>query len=35
MVGVLMLFLAGDSTVLVVAGAVMALAGGLLAFHPR
>ena len=35
MVGVLTLFLAGGSTVLVVAGAVMAFAGGILAFHPR
>jgi hypothetical protein len=35
MMGVLTLFLAGSSTVLVIAGGAMLLAGGLLAFHPR
>jgi hypothetical protein len=35
MIGVLMLFLAGGSTGLLVLGAGMTLVGGLLAFHPR
>jgi hypothetical protein len=35
MMGVLLLFLAGSSTVLVLGGAAMTLVGALLAFHPR